>query len=159
MSRWTWLPALAISAAVLAGCGGADTEDGDRPDASTAQESSNEETTLVGLTLPPVEAGRCMPPSVENLRAQDMAFEGTVTALDEGGTATLQVSTMYAGEPFDNVRIAVPTMDLSDLILAVDLREGETYLISSLDGEVSACGLSGPKDALLDALYQEAYPG
>jgi len=160
MSRWTWLPVLAVSAAVLAGCGGADTEDRDAsPSGSpTSQESDAPASKSVELTLPSAEAGRCLPPSVESLRAQDMAFEGTVTALDDA-KATLAVSTTYAGAPVDTVTVAVPDEALTDLILAVDFRLGETYLVSSLDGQVSACGLSGPKDPLLDELYSEAYAG
>lgn len=160
MSRWTWLPALAASAAVLAGCSGADTEDRDEsPSGSaTTQESDMAAPESVELTLPTAEAGRCLPPSVESLRAQDMAFEGTVIAMDDA-RATLEVITTYVGAPVDTVTVAVPDKDMVDLILAVDFRRGETYLVSSLDGQVSVCGLSGPKDALLDALYQEAYPG
>ena len=44
-------------------------------------------------------------------------------------------------------------------MLAVDFQQGQTYLVSSLDGQVSVCGLSGPKDDLLAELYQQAYAG
>ena len=108
------------------------------------------------LTLPAESSGRCMPPSVENLRTLDTAFEGTVTAMTED-EATLEVSKTYAGEAVGSVTVSVPGQDMSDLILAVDFEQGETYLVSSVDGEVSVCGLSGPKDDLLEGLYQEAY--
>ena len=97
-----------------------------------------------------------MPPSVENLRVQDTAFEGTVTEMT-GQEPTLEVSKMYAGPPVDSVTVSVPGQDLTDLVLAVELQQGETYLISSLEGQVSVCGLSGPKDELLAGLYDEAY--
>ncbi|MCW2833280.1 MAG: hypothetical protein JWN68_1233 [Nocardioides sp.] len=152
MSRWTWVAAMVASAGLLGGCGGADDTAADAPGAKETAEASTE------LTLPPDSAGRCMPPSVENLRVQDTAFEGTVTAMTEQ-EATLEVSRTYAGTPASSVTVSVPGKDMSDLILAVDFQQGQTYLISSLDGQVSVCGLSGPKDALLEGLYQDAYAG
>lgn len=157
MSRMTWLAVGAVSIALLSGCAAdTDEQDAEGSGPSMTQGNSAKSPIAVELTLPTEGAGRCMPPNVENLQAQDTAFEGTVTALDDG-QATLEVTTVYAGSPGDTATVAVPSQDLTDLILAVDLRQGETYLISSLEGEISVCGLSGPKDAPLEGLYQEAY--
>ncbi|HXH78926.1 hypothetical protein [Nocardioides sp.] len=154
MSRWTWVAAVVATGGLLAGCGGADDPGADDQAAGT----ETVEATATELTLPAESSGRCMPPSVVNLRVQDTAFEGTVTAMTDQ-EATLEVTKMYAGAPAASVTVDVPGQDMSDLILAVDFQEGQTYLISSLDGEVSVCGLSGPKDELLEGLYQEAYAG
>lgn len=154
MSRWTWVAAVVATGGLLAGCGGADNAGADEQAAGT----NTVEGAVTELTLPTESSGRCMPPSVENLRVQDTAFEGTVTGMNDQ-EATLEVSKMYAGTPTAFVTVDVPGQDMSALVLAVDFQEGQTYLISSLDGEVSVCGLSGPKDELLEGLYQEAYAG
>ena len=155
MSRWTPAPTLALTAVLLAGllggCGGED------PEPASSEPTASEATTLE-LTVPAVGTGRCMPPSVENLQAQDTAFEGVVTAVG-GGTATLDVTQSFKGEEVDAVTVAAPAGDLQDLVLAVDFEQGRTYLVSSLDGQVSVCGLSGPTGGLLDDLYQRAYAG
>lgn len=152
MSRWTWVAPVVASVVLLAGCGGSD----DTGATSPTDRGTSAEAATTELTLPAEASGRCMPPSVENLRVQDTAFEGTVTEMT-GQEATLEVSKMYAGPPVDSVTVSVPGQDLTDLVLAVDLQQGQTYLISSLEGEVSVCGLSGPKDELLAGLYDEAY--
>lgn len=151
MSRWT--PNLAATAVLLAGllagCGGA---------ADTGDAAATTEPTTLELTVPAAQTGRCMPPNVDNLKAQDTAFEGVVTAVADG-TATLEVTESLKGADVDTVTVSAPSQDLQDLLLAVDFEEGGTYLVSSLDGEVSVCGLSGPRDDLLADLYQQAYRG
>ena len=149
MSRWT--PTLGATAVLLggllAGCGGA---------ADTGDAATTTEPTTLDLTVPAASTGRCMPPNVDNLRAQDTAFEGVVTAVADG-TATLDVTDSLKGADVDTATVTAPSQDLQDLLLAVDFEEGGTYLVSSLDGEVSVCGLSGPRDDLLADLYQQAY--
>lgn len=151
MSRWT--PNLAVIAVLLggllAGCGGA---------ADTGDAASTTEPTTLELTVPAAQTGRCMPPNVDNLKAQDTAFEGVVTAVADG-TATLEVTESLKGADVDTATVTAPSADLQALLIAVDFEEGETYLVSSLDGEVSVCGLSGPKDDLLTDLYEQAYAG
>ena len=156
MSRWTPAPTLAVTAVLLAGLlGGCGGEDADR---ATSDPTSTPEATSLELTVPAAQSGRCMPPNVANLQAQDTAFEGIVTGMS-GGTATLDVTQSFKGEKVDTATVAAPSQDLQDLLLAVDFEEGQTYLVSSLDGEVSVCGLSARKDDLLADLYQQAYAG
>ena len=149
MSRWT--PTLGATAVLLAGllvgCGGA---------ADTGDAATTTEPTTLELTVPAATTGRCMPPNVDNLKAQDTAFEGVVTAVADG-TATLDVTESLKGADVDTATVAAPSADLQALLIAVDFQQGQTYLVSSLDGEVSVCGLSGPKDDLLAGLYAEAY--
>ena len=151
MSRWTpnHVVIAVLLGSLLAGCGGA---------ADTGVAASTTQPTTLELTVPAAQTGRCMPPNVDNLKAQDTAFEGVVTAVADG-TATLSVEEGFKGIDAGTVNVAAPSQDLQDLLLAVDFEEGQTYLVSSLDGEVSVCGLSGPKDDLLTDLYQQAYAG
>lgn len=149
MSRLTTAAALAATAVLLAGCGGA---------ADSGDSATTTEPTTLELTVPATATGRCMPPNVDNLKAQDTAFEGVVTAVADG-SATLDVTESLKGADVDTATVAAPSADLQDLLIAVDFQQGETYLVSSLDGEVSVCGLSGPKDDLLTGLYAEAYAG
>lgn len=148
MTRWTLTATALLVGGLLAGCGSAADDDG-----GTA---TSTDTTTLELTVPSAQSGRCMPPNVDNLRAQDTAFEGVVTELS-GSTAFLSVEEGFKGVEAGKVTVTAPSQDLQDLLLAVDFVEGETYLVSSLDGQVSVCGLSGPKDDLLVDLYQQAY--
>ena len=149
MSRWTpTLGATAVLlAGLLAGCGGA---------ADTGEAASTTDPTKLELTVPAATTGRCMPPNVDNLKAQDTAFEGVVTAIADG-TATLEITKSLKGADVDVATVAAPSADLQALLSAVDFQQGQTYLVSSLDGKVAVCGLSGPKDDLLTVLYAEAY--
>ena len=152
MSRWTWV-ATAVAGAALVGCSsGGDTA------ATPGDDTAGQRATMevLELTLPAASSGRCMAPSVENLLAQDAAFEGTVTDVVDG-TATLEVADMYTGSEVDTVTVTTAAQDLSGLVPTVDFQPGRTYLVSSIDGQVSMCGLSGPKDEMLTSLYQEAY--
>ena len=162
MSRCTPAPTLAASrvlvaglavvlVGVLAGCGSGA---GD----STGDSTATTGTSSLELSVPAAQTGRCMAPNVDNLQAQDTAFEGVVTAVADG-IATLEVTQSFKGKDVETVTVAAPSEDLQDLVLAVNFEQGETYLVSSLDGRVSVCGLSGPTDDLLLGLYQQAYTG
>lgn len=163
MSRLQTAPTLAAAAvlltALLAGCG-SDNSSNEGNDGKAAPASSESATagTSLELIVPAAQAGRCMVPNVENLTAQDTAFEGVVTAVADGA-ATLDVTDSFKGEDVATAVVAAPSQVLQDLLVAVDFEVGQTYLVSSLDGQVSLCGLSGPKDEQLSALYQQAYAG
>jgi hypothetical protein len=142
-------------ALLLAGCGrgidGPDPRTESTPIASSG-------ASVTSLEANPSDA-RCAVPSVAALRTQDTAFEGTVTEVGDG-TATLDVDRWYAGEDrTEQVKVSTPSREIVDLLLAVDFQEGDTYLVSATDGQVSLCGLSAPKDELLTGLYEKAYAG
>ena len=101
-------------------------------------------------------AGKCMLPNAEVLATQTTAFEGTVTALEDG-TATLQVDRWFAGEDAEQVTVTAPGEDLQALIEAVDFEVGKTYLVSATGGEVSLCGFTDEKTPELEALYTQAF--
>jgi hypothetical protein len=143
-------------ALLLGACG----RDVDGPDPSTeVTEVSSAGGSVTSLeATPTAEDARCAVPSVELLQTQDTAFEGTVTEVADG-TATLEVDTWYAGEETEQVKVSAPSREIVDLLLAVDFQEGGTYLVSASEGQVSLCGLSAEKDALLTDLYEQAYAG
>jgi hypothetical protein len=158
MTRGTaGLTVTVLSAAVLlAGCGrgidGPDPRTESTPIASSG-------ASVTSLEANPSDA-RCAVPSVEALRTQDTAFEGTVTRVGDDGTATLDVDRWYAGEDrTKQVKVTTASREIVDLLLAVDFQEGDTYLVSASDGQVSLCGLSAAKDPLLAGLYEKAYAG
>ena len=129
---------------------------GQESDTSKSDDSSSS-TATVELTADSSAAGKCAVPSAELLSTFDTAFEGTVTSLDDG-TATLAVDHWFAGgDGAETVTVTTPSEDLQDLLLAVDFKADQTYLVSSSDGRVSLCGFSGEKTAELEQLYQSAY--
>ena len=143
----------------LAGCG---SESGNDAATEPTSDSSTGSTNATGgpleLTVEGPPAAKCMVPNAEVLATQDTAFEGTVTELSDG-TATLSVDQWFSGEPeADSVTVATPSHDLQDLLIAVDFKQGKTYLVSSLDGRVSLCGFTAESSPELESLYEEAFP-
>lgn len=162
----TWLVA-AAAAAVILGVGlfavlGDDARDdgqvpaaGDAGPADTDGGGSSEET-VTALTAPAGQAGRCMVPKPEVVAQQDVAFEGTVTSIEDG-TVVLDPSTFYAGPETDVVTVEAPAEALQQLLVAVDFQVGETYLVSATGGQVTLCGFTGPVTPALESLYAEAF--
>ena len=142
----------------LAACG----TDADREPASeetTSEEATSEEATQpVELTADGSAAGKCVAPNAETLASFDTAFAGTVTSLDDG-TATLEVDQWYAGGDSDVVTVKAPSEELDKLLMAVDFREGTSYLVSATGGRVTLCGFTAETSPELQALYDEAFAG
>ncbi|PPF67370.1 hypothetical protein C5E16_09225 [Clavibacter michiganensis] len=90
--------------------------------------------------------------------AATLAFRGTVESV-EGGTATIRVERVYAGEPSETV--AVSQGDPDDVVdgAAPVFADGATYLVAASDGRVASCGLTGVDGPELSALYDQAFPG
>jgi hypothetical protein len=160
-SRRTWL--VAAAAAVLIGGGGYAVfgSDGD-PAGPTVASSSGPSTppspagpVVMTLAAPAATAGKCAVPSAELLAGFEVAFEGTVTEVD-GDTVTLVPTTTFAGERADEVVLSNALANVGLLNGAV-LEEGGTYLIAASDGQVSACGFSGPARGDLRRLYDAAF--
>lgn len=178
-SRLTWLVAAAavlliagVGALVLLGGdddevpvaspGSADTgtvadgeDSGDDPGSDPTQATG--EVTVLSAPAG-VGSGRCAVPSAEVLSRQTLAFDGTVTDISDG-LVTLEPTTFYAGEPTEEVQLQAPQQVLRELILAVSFEEGERYLVSAVEGEVSVCGYSAPWSPELERLYRDAFPG
>lgn len=154
-SRPRSILAVLVALAGLAACGAdGDAEPG--ADASTPTSSTEVGSGTLALTADGSMAGKCAVPSAETLATFDTAFAGTVTSLDDG-TATLSVDQWYAGEEAATVTVESPSRDLQDLLMAVDFREGRSYLVSATDDRVTLCGFTAEESPELQALYDEAF--
>ncbi|MBZ5738637.1 hypothetical protein [Nocardioides mangrovi] len=153
----TWLVA-AAALVVIAGIGVfALVGHGDDP---AAPPTAADAQTVTDLAVPSASAadGRCMVPDAEVLRGLPVAFDGTVTAVTDQ-MVTLDVTHWYAGTETDLARVVAPAEELSQLLVSVDFRAGQRYLVAAQGGKVAVCGLSGPYSPQLAVLYDEAFPG
>jgi hypothetical protein len=151
----TWLVA-AAAVLVIAGVGifGVRALTGDDP-APTAGDPAPSATQLE--VSAPAGSAKCMVPNAETLTSVDVAFDGTVTAID-GDRVTLTPSKWYAGGPTDVVVVTAPSDQPTDAGLGFQFSAGERYLVSARDGQVSVCGFSAPYSDSLAAIYAEAFP-
>ncbi len=106
----------------------------------------------------PDQAGtaRCMVPSAAVLDNQDVAFAGTVTAVDDD-TVTLEVTRWFRGPGAAEVEVAAVEPELRRLLLAPEFVEGRDYLVSADDRTVSLCGFTGEDAPGLRRLYADAF--
>jgi hypothetical protein len=157
-SPLTWLVAAAAVALIAAAGAFAFMPRGTDPASPTAgSEPSASEPTVTELTMPAAAAGRCMVPNVEVLRSAAYAFDGTVTAIDEG-LVTLEVGQWFAGGGTNLVEVDQASADLNALIGAPTFTDDERFLVAGTrDGSVMVCGFSGPYAADLAALYAQAF--
>jgi hypothetical protein len=120
----------------------------------------DDDPSSLALSAPPEDTmAMCMQVTPEILRdSSEVAFEGTVTALD-GRVATLTVDRWFAGEEVDEVVVTGATENETALLGSVVFEDGGHYLISAGDGEVRSCGLSGEATPDLEAIYEAAFPG
>ena len=153
----TWLVA-AAAAVIIGGVGlfAVLNHDDDPAAPPTAEDTTLTEPTVTELTAPDASNAKCMVPNAEILSQQSVAFDGTVTTVADD-VVTLAPTTWYAGEPTDLVKVQAPPAELEGLLLAVDFKEGERYLVSATDGRVTVCGFSAPYSADLAALYDQAF--
>jgi len=100
----------------------------------------------------------CMMFSPEELaRTADLAFEGTVSAVD-GNTVTLSVDNWFlGGDDATEVALDAP-QGMEALIGGIPFEVGGQYLISAVDGTVNYCGFSGPATPDLRAGFESAFP-
>lgn len=148
---------IVVLALGLSACGAQDDTDNAADPASETSTSEAADTTLA-LTADGSTAGKCAVPSAEILATFDTAFAGTVTSLEDG-TATLEVDDWYAGDEAATVTVASPSQDLQDLLMAVDFREGTSYLVSATGDRVTLCGFTAAQTPELQALYDQAFGG
>ncbi len=125
--------------------------------------TGGDETPPVAATLPiELHAGgedmmaSCILFSPEELeRVAELAFEGTVTAID-GDRISLAVDTWFRGGEASEVVLAAP-QGLDALIGGIPFEVGDQYLISAQGGNVNYCGFSGPATPELRAGFQRAF--
>lgn len=167
----TWLVA-AAAAVVIAGAGAFAVlgNDGDDPVPSAdpssaadpsagAEAPSGAEAPVTELTAPAAVPARCMVPTAEAMADNPVAFDGTVESV-EGDLVTLVPTTWYAGDATDLVTVEAPPGGMTTLLVSVEFREGERYLVTAADGgEVMVCGFSAPYSSFLAGVYAEAFGG
>ena len=150
-ARRTWTVAVAaVAALVLAVAGGIALTGGDDTppvaDAPPFELDAGEEDLLA----------MCIVFSPEELeRSAEIAFEGTVTAVD-GPTVTLTVDTWFRGGDAAEVVLNAP-QGMEALIGGIPFTAGNQYLISALDGNLNYCGFSGPSTPELRQAFEQAF--
>ena len=103
----------------------------------------------------PIISNSCIRFDVELLKAEPVAFAGTVTAIAPG-SVTLDVTKWFKGGTADQV--TVTTQDNQTVALdGVEFAQGKDFLVSANDGTVVACGFSGPEDPTLRQAYEQAF--
>ncbi|WP_395659947.1 hypothetical protein [Nocardioides sp.] len=154
-SPFTWLVA-AAAVLIIAGVGvfavlGHDDDPAAPPTAADART-----VTELGAPSAAAYSAKCLVPTAETLAEQQLAFDGTVTAISDG-VVTLRVTRWYAGGDTDLARVQAPPQDLQGLIGAVRFQEDGRYLVSASNGQVTICGFSAPWSTQLAALYEQAF--
>ncbi len=151
-SRWSssrrWLLSAAAVAIVVAGVAAALVARGG-DDAGTLALTSADAGPAMGM---------CIQITPDVLAPADVAFDGTVTAVD-GSMATLDVEHWYKGGPASTVTVENTAVGQPALIEGVEFAVGSRYLVTATDGVVGGCGLSGPYSTELESLYAQAFPG
>lgn len=100
----------------------------------------------------------CIMFSAEELaRVAEIAFEGTVTAVD-GSRVTLAVDTWFRGGEYSEVALEAP-LGMEALIGGIPFEMGGQYLISAQGGTVNYCGFSGPSTPEYRAAFVQAFAG
>ena len=159
-SPLTWL--VAAAAVLVAGVGvfgllGND-PDSESPPTAGDTPSASSAPTVTELGAPPAAVVKCMVPNAELLAKAQVAFSGTVQEVTDD-EVVLAADRFYAGEATELVEVRSDPAMLQALIGAVDFQEGQRYLVSATDGQVTVCGFSGPYSDDLAALYTAAFPG
>ncbi len=164
-STLTWLVAAAavvliagVSIFALVNRGSDDPDNVPVADREPTTTTTNLPISVTRLAVDNATSSRCLVPNSELLRSQSLAFDGTVESLTDG-VATLVPTEFYRGEPTDLVTVVAPGEDLQALLVAVDFKEGERYLVSATDGRVTLCGFTAAYTPQLASLYAEAFTG
>lgn len=149
-SRTPWYAAVAAVAVIAVAIGG------------TLLATKSSDDVAAGppleLTAGPGDAmASCMVVSAEFLADMQVAFEGTVTAI-EGEVVTLDVDRWFTQGDAATVVVTAPD-GLVALIGGIDFQDGQQYLVTATDGVVNYCGYSGPSTPELTAIFETAFPG
>ena len=123
------------------------------PDPSPLPE---EDVLAIGAPDPRAYTARCMTPSAQLIGSQQLAFDGTVSSIEDG-VVRLNVGRWYVGSDAPVVEVRAPAEVLQTLLSAVEFKQGERFLVSASDGSVTICGLSAPYSPRLARLYERAF--
>lgn len=111
-------------------------------------------------TLDPGGGGlaSCLAYSVEELRAREFAFLGTVTNID-GGMVTFAINEAYHGAAGDTMTLEADSTLQNSMYTEFQFEVGEQYLVSG-DAEFAwGCGYTRPFDGELAAEWEAAFAG
>jgi hypothetical protein len=152
-SRRVWtIGVAAVAALVLAIAGGLALTGGD--DTPPLADAPPLELTAGGEDV----MASCIAFSPEDLeRVAEVAFEGTVTAVD-GNTITMTVDTWFRGSEEASQVVLNAPQGMEALIGGIPFEVGGQYLISAQDGTVNYCGFSDESTPDLRAGFEAAFP-
>jgi hypothetical protein len=153
-----WLVA-AAAVAIIAGGGYAavsSMQDNGTVEQAGPSTSPADDPAVLSLEAPTSLPARCAVPTPELLAGAEVAFAGTVTAI-EGDVVTFSPTETYAGASADEIEIVGMSPDIRALTGQPEFVVGGTYLVSATDGQMSACGLSGEASPELQNLYDLAF--
>jgi hypothetical protein len=102
-------------------------------------------------------SGSCLVLEPATVAAQEQAFAATVLQI-RGDTVVLEVTERFAGDVADRVEVTQVDAITSDFS-GVPFEVGQSYLIGAVNGTITSCGVTGPDDARLRAVYDAAFPG
>jgi len=103
-------------------------------------------------------AATCIRFDLELLAQQQIAFDGTVTAID-GESVTFAVGRWFRGPGEASVTLTQVGQGDGAVMegILVDFQVGGRYLVSGADGVVTGCGFSVPYDAAAAAEWATAF--
>jgi len=116
--------------------------------------STGDSGSVTELTTGPAIAVKCAAPSSADAARQSVAFEGTVTKIVDG-VVTLKPTEFFTGPATSLVTVAAPDQNMSEA--PAEFVVGEDYIVGASGGRVAICGLTGPADDDLRALYEDAF--
>ncbi|MCK2244498.1 MULTISPECIES: hypothetical protein [unclassified Crossiella] len=128
------------------------------PPPATTSPTPGGKITVNVLTDRADPGGRCPKPEAQHLAATaGLAFEGTVLRVVDN-LVTLQVKRTWTGAETDLAEVRNADAASSAILAGLAPEPGQTYLVAAADRQVMGCGYSGPADAELRALYDQAFP-
>lgn len=150
-SNRNWIPAVAALAALVVAIGGFvafEGGPGDTPQAAAPIEldAAGEDPMASCIVFSPEELAK----------VAEIAFEGTVTAVD-GAEVTLAVDRWFKGGGGATEVILNAPLGMEALIGGIPFAVGEQYLITAQDGNVNYCGFSGPATPEYRAAFEAAF--
>jgi hypothetical protein len=104
----------------------------------------------------PTAMASCMEVTPETLADMQVAFKGTVDAVD-GEVVTLTIDQIYTGTDAQVATLVAPA-GMEALIGSVAFEVGQQYFVTAFDGVVNYCGFSGPVTPELQAIFDQAFP-
>lgn len=102
--------------------------------------------------------GRCAVPTPEVVGGQELAFDGVVRSIT-GDVVTLEPTRFFTGDETDLVTVRAPSAEMQQLLVAVDFEEGQRYLVSATDDQVTLCGITAAYSDDLETTYEQAFAG